>query len=130
MAYAEIKQTKSIITGREPRYRVTTEVITAVDFPPEIFVFKVDAENAYPYMHVASLSDLVTLPTSPAQARSEDKMFFRARYVILEFNSPIIANEAAEHIAREVRRLVSEYGAAGANFESNVTMIFDSERST
>jgi hypothetical protein len=100
---------KSHVTD-DPLYYVTVEVTRAVGIVPELFLLTRDddAQNAYTYSRVVSLTDIQLYGTSPVNARNG----YRASNVTIKSNSLTFIKEFKEGIQSVVKDLLDRYASA------------------
>ena len=100
---------KSHVTD-DPLYYVTVEVTRAVGIVPELFLLTRDddAQNAYTYSRVVSLTDIQLYGTSPVNARNG----YRTSNLTIKSNSLTFIKEFKEGIQSVVKDLLDRYASA------------------
>lgn len=116
MASITHTQVRSVQAG--PLYRVADTVTASVDIQPQVFVFQT-SDNAF--NRIATVDDMMTLPTSQAQAVIDGADYYRLNAVTKDYESLKTADDAATAIVDRIKRLLVEYDAAVTEFVGTTT---------
>lgn len=120
MASLTHTQTCSVLGGL---YRVSSAITDATDVPEGVFVFATDSGE---FSRVASVSDLMNLKPSRAEAQGAHAEYYRLPTVTRDFAALTIAREFATMVTSRLPPLVRGYTEATDNFVGSTTTVVSS----
>lgn len=109
-------QIRSVQAG--PLYRVQDTVTASVGIQQQVFVFETSDQS---FNRIATVDDMLSLPTSQAQAVIDGKDYYRLNTVTKDYESLKTAEDAATTIVNRIKLLLVEYDAAVNAFVGTTT---------
>lgn len=101
--------------GPGPEYVVDVRCIDATDIELDIFVFATDSQR---FVSVATPYDMMTWPSSRAQAQSQGKKHFRARGVLRPNPTPDLAENFEAVTKSRVSMLQAQWQQVSTTYPS------------
>lgn len=108
-------QTRSVV---DEKYRVSNEIASSTDIEKEVFV---KSESYYEYDRVASLQDMLELPTTPDPQLG----YYRDYKFYKDFNDVSEADLFSQGIKERVQTLTTLYDQAVVNFTGGDSTTFN-----
>ncbi len=118
----DIDQQRTVEEG--PLYRVVTSVFFTTGIDRNIFVFNTETDA---YEHVASPWDMENLPTSKAQAITDDVTYYRLAAVTKDWEDVGEATEFAAYTLSRISSLAQQFGLVESAFEGSGTYSYTGE---
>jgi hypothetical protein len=113
MVSIDFIQTRSVVNSN---YRVNNSITTSSGIASEVFV---KSESTYEFDRVATLQDMLDLPTTPSQ----NVGYYRDSSVLRDFKNVSSANVFSSHIKERLDLLVEEYETAINSFVGSESTI-------
>ena len=118
----ELRQTRTAVAS--DNYRVLSEVITATNIIPEIFVTRTIDDD---FQRVAMVDDIVSLPRTKQDAIDEQRASYLAAAAEVDYGDVATAVYAADHVRGRVQHLVETYDEYTTEFEGQDDYTITSE---
>jgi len=107
-----LRQTRTVIS--EEVFRVQTEVLTATEIIPQVFVLRTSDDE---FQHVALVDELVSLPQSKQAALDALEEQYLSDTATVDYLEVATAVSAATHVRDRVQHLVTMYEEYTETFE-------------
>ena len=118
----DVTQERTVVEG--PIYRVTTAVFYNTGIDRNIFVFNTETEV---YEHVASPWDMENLPSTRAQAVTDDVAYYRLYTTVNDWDDVGEAIEFAAYTLSRISSLAQQYELVESAFEGSGTYSYTGE---